>query len=242
MLGGGIFALRRPRPYSQGIRAHSYSILINPLIPKPMRYLISSLVGLLVGLLLGWWLFRAPRPLYTITTRTDTLWRRDTVRVPTYIPRARAVPSVCSDAVSKYRTAVQKDRGAAQKDCVAIQTPAAQYAAMAALRSLPDTPVWVYDDARTDSLLYLRVLDSCSPRGIFARQLEYRILAPTAITTTEVRPAAPRWGWWGQVGYGLPMGAGRPCLQLSAGVRYRRATLGLGTDGRRLILVGGGAW
>lgn len=216
------------RPYSQGIRAHSDSILINPLIPKPMRYLISSLVGLLVGLLLGWWLFRAPRPLYTITTRTDTLWRRDTVRVPTYIPRARAVPSVCSDAV--------------QKDCVAIQTPAAQYAAMAALRSLPDTPVWVYDDARTDSLLYLRVLDSCSPRGIFARQLEYRILAPTAITTTEVRPAAPRWGWWGQVGYGLPMGAGRPCLQLSAGVRYRRATLGLGTDGRRLILVGGVAW
>ena len=193
-----------------------------------MRYLISSLVGLLVGLLLGWWLFRAPRPLYTITTRTDTLWRRDTVRMPTYIPRARAVPGVCSDVV--------------QKDCVAIQTPAAQYAAMDALRSLPDTPVWVYDDARTDSLLYLRVLDSCSPRGIFARQLEYRILAPTAITTTEVRPAAPRWGWWGQVGYGLPMGAVGPSLQLSAGLRYRRATLGLGTDGQRLLLVGGVAW
>ena len=113
---------------------------------------------------------------------------------------------------------------------------------MTALRSLPDTPVWVYDDARTDSLLYLRVLDSCSPRGIFARQLEYRILAPTAITTTEVRPAAPRWGWWGQVGYGLPMGAVGPSLQLSAGVRYRRATLGLGTDGQRLLLVGGVAW
>ena len=193
-----------------------------------MRYLISSLVGLLLGLLLGWWIFRAPRPLYTLTTRTDTLWRRDTVRVPTYIPRARVVPGVCSDAV--------------QKDCVAIQTPATQYAAMDALRSLPDTPVWVYDDARTDSLLYLRVLDSCSPRGIFARQLEYRILAPTAITTTAIRPAAPRWGWWGQVGYGLPMGTGRPCLQLSAGVRYRRATLGLGTDGQRLLLVGGVAW
>ena len=198
-----------------------------------MRYLISSLVGLLLGLLLGWWLFRAPRPLYTLTTRTDTLWRRDTVRVPTYIPRARAVPGVCSAAARRV---------AVQKDCVAIQTPAARYAAMAALRSLPDTPVWVYDDARTDSLLYLRVLDSCSPRGIFARQLEYRILAPTAITTTEVRPAAPRWGWWGQVGYGLPMGAVGPSLQLSAGLRYRRATLGLGTDGQRLLLVGGVAW
>ena len=198
-----------------------------------MRYLISSLVGLLLGLLLGWWIFRAPRPFYTLTTRTDTLWRRDTVRVPTYIPRARAVPGVCSDAARRV---------AVQKDCVAIQTPAARYAAMAALRSLPDTPVWVYDDARTDSLLYLRVLDSCSPRGIFARQLEYRILAPTAITTTEVRPAAPRWGWWGQVGYGLPMGAVGPSLQLSAGLRYRRATLGLGTDGQRLLLVGGVAW
>ena len=198
-----------------------------------MRYLISSLVGLLAGLLLGWWLFRAPRPIYTLTTRTDTLWRRDTVRVPTYIPRARAVPGVCSDAARRV---------AVQKDCVAIQTPAARYAAMDALRSLPDTPVWVYDDARTDSLLYLRVLDSCSPRGIFARQLEYRILAPTAITTTEVCPAAPRWGWWGQVGYGLPMGAVGPSLQLAAGVRYRHATLGLGTDGQRLLLVGGVAW
>ena len=205
-----------------------------------MRYLISSLVGLLVGLLLGWWLFRAPRPLYTITTRTDTLWRRDTVRVPTYIPRARA-----AGAAAAHTGGVSSDvacRVAIPQISVAIQTPAARYAAMDALRSLPDTPVWVYDDARTDSLLYLRVLDSCSPRGIFARQLEYRILAPTAITTTEVRPAAPRWGWWGQVGYGLPMGTGRPCLQLSAGVRYRRTTLGLGTDGQRLLLVGGVAW
>ena len=233
-----------------------------------MRYVISSLVGLLAGLLLGWWLFRAPRPLYTITTRTDTLWRRDTVRVPTYIPRLRtaggdpahAGGGVCSDVAC--RVAVQKDCVAVQEGRVAVarwhlmgragessrcEDPAPTVGASAAidvpaLRSLPDTPVWVYDDARTDSLLYLRVLDSCSPRGIFARQLEYRILAPTAITTTEVRPAAPRWGWWGQVGYGLPMGAVGPSLQLSAGLRYRRATLGLGTDGQRLLLVGGVAW
>lgn len=199
-----------------------------------MRYLISSLVGLLVGLWLGWWLFRAPRPLYTITTRTDTLWRRDTVRVPTYIPRAVGGLSGARGSKSQRRGSkgLRCDSNAASRSAVAVPS----------LRSLPDTPVWVYDDARTDSLLYLRVLDSCSPRGIFARQLEYRILAPTAITTTEVRPAQPRWGWWGQVGYGLPLGAGRPCLQLSAGVRYRRATLGLGTDGRRLILVGGVAW
>ena len=202
-----------------------------------MRYLISSLVGLLLGLLLGWWLFRAPRPLYTITTRTDTLWRRDTVRVPTYIPRA----------VGGVGTSPNGIAGKWAGESSRCEDPAPTVGASAAidvpaLRSLPDTPVWVYDDARTDSLLYLRVLDSCSPRGIFARQLEYRILAPTAITTTEVRPAAPRWGWWGQVGYGLPMGAVGPSLQLSAGVRYRRATLGLGTDGQRLLLVGGVAW